>query len=90
MVCHPCLVAGRLETDRSELLGMQVQLGAVLGQGSFGTTYRGRWRGADCAVKVGWTWLCFTCHTCCMAEHGLRWVTWQMLSVDTETGCADD
>lgn len=30
----------------------QVKLGAVLGEGSFGTTYRGRWRGADCAVKV--------------------------------------
>lgn len=24
----------------------------MLGEGSFGTTYRGAWRGADCAVKV--------------------------------------
>ena len=29
-----------------------MQLGSVLGEGSFGTTYRGAWRGADCAVKV--------------------------------------
>ena len=29
----------------------QVSLGAVLGQGMFGTTYLGRWRGAEVAVK---------------------------------------
>jgi serine/threonine protein kinase len=29
----------------------QVELGALLGEGGFGATYRGTWRGADCAVK---------------------------------------
>ena len=29
----------------------QVTLGAELGQGSFGTTFRGTWRGGDLAVK---------------------------------------
>jgi len=30
----------------------QVVLGPVLGEGSFGATHHGIWRGADCAVKV--------------------------------------
>ena len=29
----------------------QVQLGRILGEGAFGTTYLGTWRGADVAVK---------------------------------------
>lgn len=33
-------------------LGMtQVELGKALGEGTFGTTYMGRWRGGDVAVK---------------------------------------
>lgn len=31
--------------------GKQVQMGKVLGQGAFGTTYNGTWRGAELAVK---------------------------------------
>lgn len=30
---------------------LQVQLGRVLGEGTFGTTYLGRWRGGNVAVK---------------------------------------
>ncbi len=30
---------------------VQVKLGKVLGEGTFGTTYMGRWRGGDVAVK---------------------------------------
>ena len=30
---------------------MQIELGEVLGQGAFGTTYRSTWRGATIAVK---------------------------------------
>ena len=30
----------------------QVTLGHVIGEGSFGSTYKGIWRGADCAVKI--------------------------------------
>ena len=29
----------------------QVKLGKVLGEGTFGTSYMGRWRGGDVAVK---------------------------------------
>ena len=29
----------------------QVKLGKALGEGTFGTTYMGRWRGGDVAVK---------------------------------------
>lgn len=30
----------------------QVQLGKAIGEGAFGTTYMGVWRGADVAVKT--------------------------------------
>ena len=33
------------------MIYVQVNLGAELGQGSFGTTFRGTWRGGEVAVK---------------------------------------
>lgn len=30
----------------------QVNLGSIAGEGAFGATYRGIWRGAECAVKI--------------------------------------
>lgn len=30
----------------------EVKLGSEIGKGSFGTTYKGRWRGMECAVKI--------------------------------------
>lgn len=38
--------------QRMRHTGLQVEMGKEVGRGSFGTTYRGKWRGHDCAVKV--------------------------------------
>ena len=53
MACMACWPGYRIlqGTDVMLVAVPQVKLGKVLGEGTFGTTYMGRWRGGGVAVK---------------------------------------
>lgn len=47
------LLCFKIESDLSQSLDYdEIQLGQKIGEGGFGTVYKGTWRGNECAVKI--------------------------------------